>query len=261
MDNPLGCSKCRYSRKGCTRCRDPAFTERQRAKLQGKPAEPGPTTSRKRRLPAQTSGKHDTQENSAATKRTRFTRKAEKAERAPEGPPADGQKQSIVLRLGSQELRKRPCKAASAHAAPAADAGKDDLDDKPLAGEQAADAHKDIFRQPIEKDAYTRQRDETEMADVADQQIASGLELGLMAGLLPLQQSSAAAEPAVQSVEGRTLDIKELDSEPGHGTRNEESEQQQQSRPVQSTSEQSKDLSLLSTGIQALPYRSCEPWN
>ena len=85
----------------------------------------------------------------------------------------------------------------------------------------------------------------------APKQVASGLELGLMAGLLPLQQGSEGAEPARTSLEEAALHSKEPAGMSSPGRASKDALGQEEGKPMPSTSEQSRDASQMSTGAHA----------
>ena len=110
--------------------------------------------------------------------------------------------------------------------------------------EEATDLQRDSQATAPELDAKA--------AGGSSKQVASGLELGIMAGLLPLQQGSLGAEPTRRSLEEATL----VSKEPAGTTapRNASSKSMsggEEGKPMQSTSEHSRDPSQTSTGVNS----------
>ncbi len=118
---------------------------------------------------------------------------------------------------------------------------------------EAAEQHPEASELQADSQGTAAKADDKAAGDKAAggaaKQVASGLELGLMAGLLPMQQSSDGAEPARKSLEEATLVSKEPTETPAPGpdSRNANSEEGE-GKPVQGTSEQSRDVSQTSTG-------------
>ena len=220
MDETLGCSKCRYSQKGCARCRDPAFRERQltnapgRRKLNG----PGKGSKRGKKRPVEVSKEErDLLERPEGSKRTRFTRKARKTGGHARNTAAGTRQQNVEPQPGASTHTsvEEPANSVHAEDGPATLTDPQDPSASQTAPEapEAAEQHPEASELQADSQGTAAKADDKAAGDKAAggaaKQVASGLELGLMAGLLPMQQSSDGAEPARKSLEEATLVSKE----------------------------------------------------
>lgn len=275
MADVLGCSKCRYSERGCARCRDPAFRDRQLAKAQGngRPIKKSKQSTKLRKRPAHTSGQDVQPERHPDSKRTRFTRKARKAQAPARGVQAGN---GGVQHPSYQDVEaKEAALAAVPDTGPTSQAdprypktqqtgtegaeqtqqdhrsSEQHGDSQSIAAEVAADKdkQKESKRKQPELNDGTEAETDAKAAGGGDKQVASGLELGLMAGLLPLQEVSKGSELARRSLEEPTLVGKEPDGMLAPSSDSKRVSEQEAAKPVQSTSEQSKDISQTSTGM------------
>ena len=134
------------------------------------------------------------------------------------------------------------------------------LDDPqgPSASQAAPEAPEAAQQNPEASELRTNSQGTAAMADVEKaggtaKQIASGLELGLMAGLLPLQQGSEGAEPARKALEEAALVSKEPAETPASGADSKIAKSVEgEHKAVQSTSEQSRDVSQTSAGMRSM---------
>ena len=276
MADALGCSKCRYSERGCAQCRDPAFRDRQLAKAQGKgrPIKKSRQSTKGRKRSAQTSGQDPQQERHPDSKRTRFTRKARKAlvpargvqagnggMQHPSNQDVEAEEASLPAvpdaKPTSQADPQYPKTQQTGTEGPEQDHKRSELhgDGQDTAAETDAEVAADKDKQKEARSEHPELNEGTEAetdakaAGGVDKQVASGLELGLMAGLLPLQESSKRSELARRSLEEPTLVGKEPDGMLAPSSSSKRVSEQEAAKPVQSTSEQSKDISQTSTGM------------
>lgn len=254
MDETLGCSKCRYSQRGCARCRDPAFRHRQPAVAQGRKKLPGKVPLRGRKRPAETSGVEKLPERPPGSKRTRFTRKARKGHGHSRSAQACTAEQETTLgSQGDQEAPRESVRSLShAEDEQPSQANAQEADEPAL--DAAEHVKPDAEAKDLQESAQeTATEGDAAAAAVPGKQVASGLELGLMAGLLPLQQGSQSAEPARSALEEATL----ISKEPAgvsctHGDSKSVSGGEGVAA-MQSTSQQSRDVSQTSTGMPSNP--------
>ena len=192
MSDAPGCSKCRYSKRGCARCRDSAFKERQRLKAAGKvqPNKPGLSNSRARKRSAEASREDIKPSHSKRPRRTEQT-----SSQAKEGLPSDARAP------GAKRQHKQAAQASAAFT------GKTDVTQSGQGDHKASSscqAHAvgptDGPLQPSTDHSRNRQTTAGNMPAEEGKQAASGLELGLMAGLLPLQHEPGSAVPMKQLV-------------------------------------------------------------
>lgn len=92
------------------------------------------------------------------------------------------------------------------------------------------------------------QKAEAEDSEHADKQAASRLELGLMAGLLPLQQEASAGNLAAKPIEQLGAPLSASNAMPGTSIGKEKDVHEEQKQPALSTSQQSREISQTSTG-------------
>ena len=92
------------------------------------------------------------------------------------------------------------------------------------------------------------QQAEAEASERADKQAASGLELGLMAGLLPLQQEASAGSLAAKPMEQLGAPLSASSAMPGTSIGKDKVVHDEQKQSVQSTSQESREVSQTSTG-------------
>lgn len=149
MEASLGCSKCRYAKNGCARCRDPGFQARQRAREAGQSdaskshAAPAARRSRGKR---KVSGRQEAHTEAAA--------------------PPEKKPRTIQRSSSSDRQRARAAQAAAEHA--------ENTDVPHASGVQR------------EQQGEARGRRGEAAAAEPPEQIASGMEMGLAAGLLAL---------------------------------------------------------------------------
>jgi len=268
MADALGCSKCRYSERGCAQCRDPAFRVRQLAKAQGKgrPIKKSKQNTKGRKRPAQSSRQDAQPERHPDSKRTRFTRKARKAQVPARGVQAGnrGMQHSSNQDVEAEEAAL-PASQADPQYPKTEETGTEGAeqtqqdhgsseqhgDGQNIAAEVAADKdkQKEANSEQPELNEGTEAETDAKAAVGGDKQVASGLELGLMAGLLPLQKVSKGSEFARRSLEEPNLVSKEPDGMLAPSSDSRRVSEQEAAKPVQSKSEQSKDISQTSTGM------------
>lgn len=242
MNEPPGCSKCRYSKRGCARCRDPTFKERQRVQAAGKlqPNKPGPTISRARKRSAEASAQDVKPRN---------------LKRAREGKHTNNEaKEGVQSHAQAPRAKRQHKQATQASSAIAADT---DVTQNSQADHQASrscQAHAaspmDAPLQPRTDQSRNAQTDGGNLPPREAKIVDSGLELGLLAGMLPLQKEPGGAVPEKQAVNVAPSTSRDLDGVPAPERRRSADEESQHSKPKQSTSQQSKDLSQTSTGMQ-----------
>ena len=243
MSDAPGCSKCRYSKRGCARCNDPAFKERQRVKTAGKakPLQPGPSIRRARKRSA------EVPQDDVKPIKVKRPRKAKHA----------GDQAEERLQLGAQApgAKKQHTQITQASIAAAAETdvpqtGQSDHLDSSSCQAHAVGPMDAPLRVSTDQSRST-QSDAGEMSPKEAKNVASGLELGLMAGLLPLQQELGSASPEKQAVSKAAPSTgRDLDGRPASESHRSADEQSQHSKPKQSTSQQSRDISQTSTGVQ-----------
>ena len=244
MSDAPGCSKCRYSKRGCARCKDPAFKERQRVKAAGKvqPNKPGPSISRARKRAADASASIEGIKPRTLKRPRRAQHSSEQAE---EGLQTDAQVPGV------KRQHKQAAKTLAAVAAKI-DGTQDGQADHHASSSCQAHALSptDGPLQPSTDQSRISQTDGGDMPAKEATNIASGLELGLMAGLLPLQQEPGSAVPEKQAVKAAPSTSRDLDGRPASESHRSAVEELQHSKPKQSTSQQSQDISRTSTGVQ-----------
>ena len=251
MSDAPGCSKCRYSKRGCARCRDPAFKERQRVKAAGKvqPKKPSLSISRARKRSAEAP-----KEDIKPIKAKRPRKAKHTSDQAEEGL------QSGALAPGAKRQHKQTTQASPA-VAPETDVTQNRHSDHKASSSCQAHAlgHMDAPLQPSTDQSRITPTDGGDMPAKEATNVASGLELGLMAGLLPLQQEAGSAVHEKQAVEAVPSTSRDLDGRPASERHRSAVEELQHSKPKQSTSQQSKDVSQTSTGMQchAAPIYLC----
>ena len=255
MDDSLGCSKCRYSQKGCARCRDPEFRQRQLAKAPGrkKLSRPGKGNTRGIKRLASTIGEVEVPERPPGSKRTRFTRKARKTQgHARDSRAGSGEQDKVPRGQGSPTQTGEPVRSEShAEDGPATLASPEGPSASQAAPETAEHVKQDEEASPLQRDSQAAAPEGVKGGGGgSNKQVASGLELGIMAGLLPLQQSSPGVEPTRRSLEEATLVSKEPAGTAAPGKEDREGVSGgAEGKPMQSTSEQSRDPSQTSTGV------------
>ena len=193
MSDAPGCSKCRYSKRGCARCRDPAFKERQRVKAAGKvqPKKPGLPISRARKRSAEAPREDVKPTIAKRPRKSKHTRY-----QAEEGL------QSCAQAPGAKRQHKQTTQASYA-VAPEPDVTQNRHSDHKASSSCQAHAvgHTDAPLQRSTDQSRDTCTDGGDMPAKEATNVASGLELGLMAGLLPLQQEPGSAVPDDQAVE------------------------------------------------------------
>lgn len=247
MDAALGCSKCRYSKGGCARCRDPAFRERQLARSQGKDSfyEPKRNSKAGRKRQAEAIASSTAYDLPTGSKRTRFTRKARQAGRA-SGVLQAGKTEKQHAHPHKQSSQENHVAARDSSAAPGN--VTETQNSRAQAETQGAlDSHDAIVQQSGGRGTESQQA-EANASERADKQAASGLELGLMAGLLPLQQEASAGSPAAKPIEQLGAPLSVSSAMPGTSIGKEKDVYEEQKQPVQSTSQESREVSQTSTG-------------
>ena len=242
MSDAPGCSKCRYSKRGCARCKDPAFKERQRVKAAGKvqPNKPGPSISRARKRAAEASEEYIKPRNLKRPRKGKHT-----------SDQAEEDLQSGAQAPGAKKQHTQITQASIAAAAKTDVPQTGESDHKNSSSCQAcAVGPMDAPLRVSTDQSRSPQREAGEMPPKEAKNVASGLELGLMAGLLPLQQEPGSASPEKQAVEAAPSTSRDLDGRPASESHRSADEQLQHSKPKQSTSQQSKDVSQTSTGMK-----------
>ena len=165
----LGCSKCRYAQKGCGRCRDPGFQERQRTREPrkrhtddggaSKAAQRG-HQEKKRRVGAGTAAQQDCGGNALDHRGAAMAQ------------DIAGTGSRRLLRSGSSGQRQ----------------GSDDAAKCTPPSQHAHDSGAAVA--PSEEPA-----EDSTASDEASEQCRSGLEMGFAAGMLPLPKDALQAGP------------------------------------------------------------------
>ena len=243
MSDAPGCSKCRYSKRGCARCKDPAFKERQRVKAAGKvqPNKPGPSISRARKRAAEASVEYI---------KPRSLKRPRKGKHTSDQAEEDLQSGAQAPGAKKQHTRITQASIAAAARIDVPQTGQSDHLDSSSCQTHAVGPMDAPLRVSTDQSRST-QSDAGELPPREAKNAASGLELGLMAGLLPLQQELGSASPEKQAVlKAAPSTSRDLDGRPASESHRSADEQSQHSKPKQSTSQQSRDISQTSTGVQ-----------